>query len=63
MPVTMTSDSDTHVLALATLGEVTEIIILSVALPKVAKASTIVTVMCCWHWHHHLKYSVNVHKT
>jgi hypothetical protein len=59
----MTSDSDTHVLALATLGEVTEIIILSVALPKVAKASTIVTVMCCWHWHYHLKYSANVHKT
>ena len=26
-----------------------------IMLPEVAKASTIVTVVCCWHWRFHLK--------
>ncbi len=42
------------VLALATLGNVTEISI-CVLLPKVAKESTIVTVACHCHWHYFAK--------
>ncbi len=48
MPATMTCDSDTLLLALATLGGATKnrnnpICVMS---PKVAKASTVVTVTC-----------------
>jgi len=35
---------------------------ISVALPKVAKASTIVTVACCCCWHYCLKYIANLHR-
>jgi hypothetical protein len=35
------------------------IISICVALPKVAKASTIVTVVCRCHWHFHLKNIAN----
>jgi hypothetical protein len=47
MLVTMTQDSDMLVLALATLGSTTEIgsFLFVVMPPKVAKASTVVTVM------------------
>ena len=46
MQVTMTCNSDTLVLALATLGNTTEIgsFLFVVMPPKVAKASTVVTV-------------------
>jgi hypothetical protein len=46
MLVTMTCDSDTLVLALTTMGGATDIgsFIFVVALPKVAKASKVVTV-------------------
>ena len=38
---------------------------ISVAMPKVAKASTIVAVTCHWRWHYRLKYNayVNYPKT
>ncbi len=35
---------------------------ISVVLPKVAKASTIVTVACHCRWCYHLKYIANAHK-
>ncbi len=36
---------------------------ISVVLPKVAKASTIVTVACHCRWRYHLKYIANAHKS
>jgi hypothetical protein len=33
---------------------------ISVAMPKVAKASKIVAAMCCCHWHYRLKNNANV---
>ncbi len=49
MPLTMTCNSDTFVLAMAPLGGTTEIeMILSVSRrPRLAKASTVVIVVCC----------------
>jgi hypothetical protein len=51
MLVTTTPYSDTLVLALATLGGTTEMgpFLFVVILPKVAKASTVVTVTWLWH--------------
>ncbi len=48
IPVKMAPDSDTLVLALATLGRATKNTNnpICVASPKVAKASTVVTVVC-----------------
>jgi hypothetical protein len=43
------------------LGKVTEIeMILSLSLPKVAKASKILAVACCCHRLYRLKYNANV---
>ncbi len=58
----MTRNSNTLVLALATLDESTEIEIdpISVVQPKVAKASTLATVMCYCPWHYFFKYIANV---
>jgi hypothetical protein len=49
MPATMTYNSDTLVLALTTFGGETKNrnIPICIALPKVAKARTVVTVVCC----------------
>jgi len=33
---------------------------ISVTMPKVAKASTIMAVLCRCHWHYRLKYNANV---
>ncbi len=57
-PATMTWESNTLILALATLGDAT----VSVVPPKLEKASTIVTVACRCRQHYRLKYIANVHE-
>jgi hypothetical protein len=66
MPVTATVTMDClhrlSLLVLATSGDVTQIglFLFLVALPKVAKASTIVAVACCCRRRNCLKFNANV---